>query len=244
MPSGSKKRKAAKKKKEQLVVNPQENDERDSNGSPASQGDHNHQHPFNHRQEERKRAPSPVESHEEKSMEETLRDSKHAEHNKSSSCSGSSDDESRVSEKKSKEEAYNLGSEDTSCANKDDSATITSMKVAENGTHRNVNANSANFTNKSVYNVVESRSQESEVELLPPSNGISRVELEGNEVEVSPYSSTSPAETSNVAEKTRDAEPHDDSKMHPLVASTPPTVQRTLLFSCCGLFDVLTSSNR
>ncbi|GMI77719.1 hypothetical protein like AT2G34310 [Hibiscus trionum] len=237
MPSGSKKRKAAKKKKEQQAVNnnPHGNDdmksqdERDSDGtdvgsvgSPASQGDHNHnhQHPFNHREEERKRGPSPVGSHvtEEKSVEETARDAKstgksgldevggaahvriqHVEHDKSSSCSGSSDDESRASGKKSKEEAYNLGSEETSYV---------------------------------------------EAELLPPSNGISGVELEGNEGKVSTSSSMPPAETSNVAEKNRDAEPHDYSKMQPLVASTPLMVQRTSLFSCCGLVDVLTGSNR
>ncbi|GMI77720.1 hypothetical protein like AT2G34310 [Hibiscus trionum] len=265
MPSGSKKRKAAKKKKEQQAVNnnPHGNDdmksqdERDSDGtdvgsvgSPASQGDHNHnhQHPFNHREEERKRGPSPVGSHvtEEKSVEETARDAKstgksgldevggaahvriqHVEHDKSSSCSGSSDDESRASGKKSKEEAYNLGSEETSYGNKDKLATVMSMKVAENGTHGDVNGNSA-----------------VEAELLPPSNGISGVELEGNEGKVSTSSSMPPAETSNVAEKNRDAEPHDYSKMQPLVASTPLMVQRTSLFSCCGLVDVLTGSNR
>ncbi|KAL4290321.1 hypothetical protein GQ457_14G008810 [Hibiscus cannabinus] len=309
MPSGSKKRKAAKKKKEQQAANnPHGNDDvrsqdgRDSDetdvGSPASQGDHNHQHPFNHGEEERKRAPSPVDSHvtEEKFVEETARDAKstgksgldevgcgaarvrvrRVELDKSSSCSSSSDDESRASEKTTKEEAYSLGSEETSYGNcaengshgdvNHKSAIVMSMKVAENGSHGDVNGNSevevtvvensvltvteevGNSAeipaNKPVSDVVESWSKESEAELLPTSNGISGVELEANEAKISTSSSTSPVETSNVAEKTRDAEPHDHSNKQPLVAPTPLTVRRASLFSCCGLFDIVTGSNR
>ncbi|KAK8608114.1 hypothetical protein V6N13_023545 [Hibiscus sabdariffa] len=298
MPSGSKKRKAAKKKKEQQAANnPHGNDDmrsqdgRDSDetdvGSPASQGDHNHQHPFNHGEEERKRAPSPVGSHvtEEKSVEETARDAKstgksgldevggaarvrvqRVELDKSSSCSSSSDDESRASEKKSEEEAYSLGSEETSYGNNDKSVIVMSMKVAENGSHEDVNGNSEvevtvveNLVktvteevgnsaeipaNKPVSVVVESWSKESEAELLPTSNGISGVELDENEAKISTSSSTPPAETNNVAEKTRDAEPHDQSNKQPLVAPTPLTVRRASLFSCCGLFDIVTGSNR
>ncbi|KAB2007513.1 hypothetical protein ES319_D10G035100v1 [Gossypium barbadense] len=58
------------------------------------------------------------------------------------------------------------------------------------------------------------------------------------------YSSSPPAEASNVTEKTQDSESHDHSKKQPLVASTPPAVQTTSFLSCCGLFDVLTGSGR
>lgn len=57
-------------------------DERDSDGgevgSPASQDDHNHQHPFSKGEEEGKREPSPVQSHvtKEKYVEEATRDAK------------------------------------------------------------------------------------------------------------------------------------------------------------------------
>ncbi|KAL4385941.1 hypothetical protein GQ457_09G003420 [Hibiscus cannabinus] len=281
MPSGAKKRKAAKKKKEQQAVNninsstdnnPYGNDdtksldERDSDGgdvgSPASQVNHNNRHSFNHREEERKTAPSPVESHvtEEKSLEEAIRDAEnmeksglddveaapariqHVEHDKSSSCSSSSDYESQASEKMSK-------AEKTSHGNGDKSATVVSMKVAENGTHGDVNGNSAveaaavenlvktvteevgNGTIISANESVESCSNESETESFLPSNGISGVELEGKV-----FSSSS----THVEENTRDSEPHDSSKKQPPVAATPPTVQRTTLLSCCGLFDVLT----
>ncbi|XP_022724019.1 uncharacterized protein LOC111280802 [Durio zibethinus] len=94
MPSGAKKRKAAKKKKEQAANNinsstnnnphgnddPKSQDERESDGSdvgsPASQDDHNHQHPFSKGEEEGKRTPSPLQSHvtEDKSVEEATRD--------------------------------------------------------------------------------------------------------------------------------------------------------------------------
>ncbi|KAK8475518.1 hypothetical protein V6N11_029074 [Hibiscus sabdariffa] len=285
MPSGAKKRKAAKKRKEQQAVsninsstdnNPHGNDdmksldERDSDGgdvgSPASQVNHNH------REEERKTAPSPVESHvtEEKSLEEATRDAEsmeksglddveterariwHVEHDKRSSCSSSSDYESQASEKMPK-------AEETWQCNGDKSATVVSMKVAENGTHGDVNGYSAveaaavensvktvteevgNGTEISANESVESRSNESETESLLLSNGISGVELEGK---VSSSSSTPPAETSHVEENTRDSEPHDSTKKQPLVATTPPTVKRTTLLSCCGLFDVLTGSNR
>ncbi|GMI93523.1 hypothetical protein HRI_003021600 [Hibiscus trionum] len=211
MPSGAKKRKAAKKKKEQVISStnnhPHGNDDsksRDDVGSPASQVDHNHQHSFNHREEERKPAPAHVEPHvtEEKSGLDDVGTAhariQHVEHDKSSSCSISSDDESRAYEKKSKEEVYNLGSEETSNGNE--------VKLA---------------TLKSVSDGVESRSNESETELLLPSNG------------------TPPTETSNVEENTRVSDPRDSR-----VAATTPMVQRTSLLSCCGLFDVLTGSNR
>ncbi|KAK8692530.1 hypothetical protein V6N13_075989 [Hibiscus sabdariffa] len=173
MPSGSKKRKAAKKKKEQAANSidsniphgngdPRSQDERESDGgdvgSPASHGDHNHQHPFNQREH------SPIQSHvaEEKSaegairnventvisgsddvvavkieeesgpkedLESTLVTIQHIEHeNSSSSCSNSSDDESQASEKKSKV-AYNFGSEVTSYGNEDKPASVMSEEV-------------------------------------------------------------------------------------------------------------------
>ncbi|XWS12430.1 hypothetical protein CRYUN_Cryun37aG0088400 [Craigia yunnanensis] len=330
MPSGSKKRKAAKKKKEQVAndINsstnnnlhgnddPKSQDERDSDGgdvgSPASQDDHNHQHPFSKEEEEGKREPSLVQSHvtEDKYVEEATRDAErteksglddvgvkiekewepkedlesrhvpiqHVEHDKCSSSSSSrssrsnSDDESQAFEKKSKEEAYNLGSKVTSYSNEDKSATVISeevLKVAENEMLGDIESNSAVQTaavdnlvkpvlsvteevdhdaeisaNKSVSDVVESGLKESEEKLLPSSNGNSRVELEGNEGKISPSSVTPTAESSNVAEKTQDSEPHDYSEKQPLVASTPPVVQRSSLLSCCGLFDVFTGSGR
>ncbi|MBA0730680.1 hypothetical protein Golax_004625 [Gossypium laxum] len=210
-------------------------------GSPASQDDHNHHHRFNHREEERERAPSPVESHAtmDKSVDKVTRDAEsrekcglddvesthvaiqHVEHDKSSSCTSSSDDESRAS-KKSWEEAYVFGTVMSEEA----------LKVAGNETH-----GTEISTNKSGLN-------ESEVKLLLSSDGISRVELEGNEGQVFSYSSSPPAEANNVTEKTQDSESHYHSKKQPLVASTPPAVQTTSFLSCCGLFDVLTGSGR
>lgn len=180
------------------------------NGSPASQDDHNHHHRFNHREEERERAPSPVESHVtmEKSVDKVTRDAEsrekcglddvesthvaiqHVEHDKSSSCSSSSDDESRAFKKESREEDYVIGNVKSEEA----------PKVAGNETH-----GTEISTNKSGFN-------ESEVKLLPSSNGISRVELAGNEGQVFSSSSSPPAEASNVTGKTQDSEPHDHSR--------------------------------
>ncbi|KAL4331818.1 hypothetical protein GQ457_07G029960 [Hibiscus cannabinus] len=325
MPSGSKKRKAAKKKKEQAAntINsstnsiphgngdPRSQDERESDdgdvGSPASQGDHNHQHPFNQREEEGKGGPSPIQLHvaEEKSVEGGIRDAentersgsddvvavkfekelrpkedfestlvtvKHIEHDKSSSSSStssSSDDESQASEKKSKEEAYNFGSEVTSYGNEDKPATLMSEdvpKVVEKEAVGIVNSNSAVGTanvdnliktalsvqeevdnasevsaNKSVPDVVEPGLKGSEEKLLPSTNGVSRLGLGENEGKISSSSGTS-AESSTVVDKTQHFESHDHSEKQPFVASTPPMVQRTSVLSCCGLFDVFTGS--
>ncbi|KAK9022802.1 hypothetical protein V6N11_003041 [Hibiscus sabdariffa] len=325
MPSGSKKRKAAKKKKEQAAntINPSTNsiphgngdprsqDERESDdgdvGSPASQGDHNHQHPFSQKEEEGKGGPSPIQLHvaEEKSAEGSIRDAentdrsgsddvvavkfekelkakeefestlvtvKHVEHDKSSSSSSSSsDDESQASEKKSKEEAYNFGSEVTSYGNEDKPATLMSEevpKVVENEAVGIVNSNSAvglgtanvdNLlktalsvqeevdnasevsANKSLPDVVEPGLKGSEEKLLPSTNGVSRLGLGENEGKISSSSDTS-AESSTVGDKTQHFESHDHSEKQPLVASTPPMVQRTSVLSCCGLFDVFTGS--
>ncbi|XP_021293856.1 uncharacterized protein DDB_G0271670-like [Herrania umbratica] len=191
----------------------------------------------------------------------------------SRSSSSSSDDESEASEKKSKEEAFNFVPEATSYNIEDKSATIMSekvAKVAENETLGDVDGNSAVETaavdnlvkpvlsmpeevdhavefsiKKSVVSdVVESGLKESEEKLLPSSNGFSRDELEGNEGKIFPLSSTSTAESSNVAEKVRDSGTPDYSEKQPLVASTPPVVQKTSVLSCCGLFDVFTGSGR
>ena len=257
---------------------PKSQDERDSDGgdvgSPASQDDHNHQHPFSQGVEEGERASSPVQSQvtEEKSMEEATRDAEstkksvlddviavkiekelgpkedlesthvpiqHVEHGKSSSSSSSgssSDDESQAFEKKSKEL--------TSCSNEDKPATVMSeevLKVAENETLWDVDSNSAveidavdnlvktvaeevNHTteisaNKSVSDVAESELKESEEKLLPSSNGISRVELEGNEGKNFPSSGTPTAESSNIVEKTQDSGLHDYSKKQVYLSS-------------------------
>ncbi|KAE8699343.1 P-glycoprotein 9 isoform 1 [Hibiscus syriacus] len=323
MPSGSKKRKAAKKKKEQAANNinsspkniphgnedPRSQDERESDdgdvGSPASQGDHNHQHPFNQR-EVGKRQHSPIQSHaaEEKSAEWAIGDAEntvisgsddvvavkieresgpkenfestlvtiqHIEHDKSSSSSSSSsDDESQASEKKSKDEAYNFGSEVTAYGNDDKPINIMSeefLKIVENEAARNVDSNSAAGTadvdnlvktavsvqeeldhatevsaNKSVPDV-EPGLKRIEEKLLPSSNGVSRFELRENEGKFSSSSVTS-AESSTVVDKTQHSESHDHSEKQPVVASTPPMVQRTSVLSCCGLFDVFTGSGR
>ncbi|XVE88307.1 hypothetical protein DITRI_Ditri19aG0059500 [Diplodiscus trichospermus] len=294
---------------------PKSQDERDSDGgdvgSPASQDDHNRQHPFSKGEEEGKRATSPVQSHvtKDKYVEEAARDAEstkksalgdvgvkvekewepnedlerthvyiqHIERDKSSSSSNSgssrsnSDDESQALEKKSKEEAYNLGSEVTSYTNEASSAAVMSeevLKVAGNETLGHVDGNSSAkaaaidnmgktvlhvteevghasgiSANKSVSDVVESGLKESEENLLPSSNGTSRVELEGNEGKIFPSSGTS-AENSNNAEITKDSGPHDNFEKQPLVASTPPVVQRTSFLSCCGLFDVFAGSGR
>ncbi|KAG8482221.1 hypothetical protein CXB51_027004 [Gossypium anomalum] len=199
MPSGSKKRKAAKKNKEQASKNensstnnnPHGNDDSKSQdegdtwggdvGSPASQDDHNHHHRFNHREEERERAPSLVELHVtmEKYVDKVTRDA-----------------ESREK-----------------CGLDDVESTHVTIQHVEHD-------KSSSCT-----------------------NGISRVELEGNEGQVFSYSSSPPAKASNVTEKTQDSKPHDHSKK-PLVASTPPTTQTTSFLSCYGLFDVLTGSGR
>ncbi|XP_022715669.1 uncharacterized protein LOC111274914 [Durio zibethinus] len=277
----------------------------------------------------------------------------HVEHDKSSSSSSSSGDESQALQKKSKEEACNLGSEVVLLNNEDKSATIMSeevQKVVENETLGDVDRNYAEETvavgnlvktvlsvpeevdyateipanksvadvvesrlkdseekslpssngisrvalagnegkffpasgiptaeisnvaeinqesrphdysiqqnpeevnyateisaNKSVADVVESGLKESEEKLLPSSNGIYRVELEGNEGKIYPSSDTLAAETSNIAETNQESWSHDFSKKQPPVAPTPPVVQRTSLLSCCGLFDVFTGSGR
>lgn len=164
-------------------------------------------------------------------IESTLVHVQHVEHDKSSSSSSStssSDDESRAFEKKSEEVAsYN---------NEDKSATAMSEeipKVAESEVLGNADSNSAVETaavdnlvkavaeevnhaaeiseNKSVSDVVESGLNGSEEKLLPSSNGISSVPLEGNEGKNFPSQGT-PAESSNVAEKTQDFGPPDYSE--------------------------------
>ncbi|XP_007025205.2 PREDICTED: serrate RNA effector molecule homolog [Theobroma cacao] len=191
----------------------------------------------------------------------------------SRSSSSSSDDESEASEKKSKEEAFNFVPEATSYNIEDKSATIMSeevVKVAENEKLGDVDSNSAVETaavdnlvktvlsvpeevdhaveislKKSVVSdVVEVGLKESEEKLLPSTNGFSRDELEGNEGKIFPLSSTSTAESSNVAEKIQESGTPDYSEKQPFVASTPPMVQRTSVLSCCGLFDIFTGSGR
>ncbi|KAE8688246.1 P-glycoprotein 9 isoform 1 [Hibiscus syriacus] len=284
MPSGSKKRKAAKKKKEQAATNinspqniphgngdPRSQGERESDGgdvdSPASQDDHNHQHPFNQR-EEGKREHSAMQSHaaEEKYAERAIgnaentvisgfndvvavkieKESEPEEnlestlHDKSSSSSSSSsDDESKASEKKSKDEAYNfavrnVGSNSAAGTADVDNLIKTAVSVQEEVDHATeVSAN------KSVLDV-EPGLNGSEEKLLPSSNGVSRFENEGK---ISSSSVTS-AESSTVVNKTQHFESHDHSEKQPVVASTPPMVQRTSVLSCCGLFDVFNDSGR
>ncbi|PPD84072.1 hypothetical protein GOBAR_AA37111 [Gossypium barbadense] len=256
-------------------------DERESDGgdvgSPASQGDPNHQHPFNQREEEGKRGASPVQSHvtEDKSVEEANRDAESSEILRSDDVFAVKvEDESGPKEdlETTLEEAYNFVSEATAYGNEDKLATVTSeevLKLVENEAVGNVDSNSAVETanvdnlvksglyvpeeldhaaevsaNKSVSVVVEPGLKESEEKLLPSSNGVSQVELGENEGKNVSSSATSTAESSTVVENPQHLESHDHSEKQPLVASTPPVVQRTSLFSCCGLLDVLTGSGR
>ncbi|KRH18321.1 LOW QUALITY PROTEIN: hypothetical protein GLYMA_13G051300v4 [Glycine max] len=46
------------------------------------------------------------------------------------------------------------------------------------------------------------------------------------------------------AEHVKDSDTPECSDNQPLVASVPPVVRKTSWFSCCGLFDVLSGSNR
>ncbi|KAL4367389.1 hypothetical protein GQ457_05G027810 [Hibiscus cannabinus] len=194
----------------------------------------------------------------------------HVDHDKSSSSSSnsssgkssrsSSDDESPASKMKSKEDA----SYDT----QDELTTVLSEevpKVAENGTFENGGSNSAGktvvvdnsvktvlsmpektdfFPKNSVPDVVDSGLKANEDKLLPSSNGVSGVELEGAEGKNFPSSDIPTAETSNVVETSQTLEPHEHSEKQPLVALTPPPVQRTSFLSCCGLFEAFTGSGR
>ncbi|MBA0867997.1 hypothetical protein Goshw_007227 [Gossypium schwendimanii] len=205
-----------------------------------------------------------------KDLESTHVSIQHVDHDKSSNTSSnsSSDDESQAFEKKSNEETCNLGSDAASYSTEDKSATVLSeevLKVAENNTLENVDSNSAAETvavdnlvknmspvpeevefsaKSSVPDVVESGMKENEEKLFPSSNGASGVELEGVERKNFPSSGIPTAETSNVAEKNHASGPHGYPKKQPLVAPTPPPVQRTSWLSCCGLFEVFTGSGR
>ncbi|KAH1055908.1 hypothetical protein J1N35_033973 [Gossypium stocksii] len=205
-----------------------------------------------------------------KDLESTHVSIQHVDHDKSSSSSSnsSSDDEPQAFEKKSNEETCNLGSDAALYSTEDKSATVLSeevLKVAENNTLENVDSNSAVETvavdnlvkntlsvreevefaaKNSVPDVVESGLKENEEKLLPSSNGVSGVELEGVEGKNFPSSGIPTAETSDVAEKNHASGPHGYPEKQPLVAPTPPPVQRTSWLSCCGLFEVFTGSGR
>jgi len=63
--------------------------------------------------------------------------------------------------------------------------------------------------------------------------------------EVSASVSQSPIPESTIdAEHVKDSDTPECSDNQPLVASVPPVVQKTSWLSCCGLFDVLSGSNR
>ncbi|KAG8490762.1 hypothetical protein CXB51_013977 [Gossypium anomalum] len=200
-----------------------------------------------------------------KDLESTHVSIQHVDRDKSSSTSSnsSSDDESQAFEKMSNEETCNLGSNAASYSTEDKSATVLSeevLKVAENNTLENVDSNSAvetvavdnlvknissvpeevEFSAKnSVPDVVESGLKENEEKLLPSSNGVSGVEGKNF-----PSSGIPTAETSNFAEKNHASGPQGYPEKQPLVAPTPPPVQRTSWLSCCGLFEAFTGSGR
>ncbi|KAK8575070.1 hypothetical protein V6N12_062747 [Hibiscus sabdariffa] len=186
-------------------------------------------------------------------LESTHATIQHVDHDKSSSSSSSSsgkssrsssDDESPASKMKSKEDAsYDIQDELTTVLSEE------VPKVAENGTFENGGSNSAGktvavFPKNSVPDVVDSGLKANEDKLLTSSNGVSGVELEGAEGKNFPSSDIPTAETRNVVETSQTLEPHEHSEKQPLVALTPPPVQRTSFLSCCGLFEVFTGSGR
>ncbi|KAE8728731.1 P-glycoprotein 9 isoform 1 [Hibiscus syriacus] len=267
-------------------------------GSHASQDDYNHRHTFSQGEYEGKRSQSHVTEEKsveeatkdtestEKSgsgvvdvkiekgweltndLESTHVSIQHVELDKNSSSSSSSDDESQVSEKKSKEEACNIGSEVASYNIENKSATVLAEdvpKVAEHGAFENGDSNSAGdivavdnavktalsmpelsetSEKNSVPDVVESGLKANEEKLLPSSNVISGVKLEGAEGKDFPSLDIPTAETNNFAETNQTLEPHEYSEKQPRAASTPPPVQRTSFLSCCGLFEAFTGSGR
>ncbi|KAK8612852.1 hypothetical protein V6N13_092956 [Hibiscus sabdariffa] len=193
----------------------------------------------------------------------------HVDHDKSSSSSSSSSGKSSRSSSDDESPASKMESkEDVSYDTHDELTTVLSeevLKVAENGTFENDGSNSAGMTvavddsvkavlsmpektdfspKNSVPDVVDSGLKANEDKLLPSSNGVSLVELEGAEGKHFPSSDIPTAETSNVAETNQTLQPHEHSEKQPLVALTPPPVQRTSFLSCCGLFEAFTGSGR
>ncbi|OMO93904.1 hypothetical protein CCACVL1_06266 [Corchorus capsularis] len=170
----------------------------------------------------------------------------------SSSNSSSSDDESPASEKKSKEEAEEavkvaddkiLGGGDSISAV--ETADADNLVKIELSVPEKVDQAADIYVNKPVVSdVVDSEMKECQEKSLPPSNGVSGVELEENGGNILPSSGAPTAERSNVVETTQDSGSPEYTEKQPLVASTPPVVQRTSVFNCCGLFDVFTGSGR
>ncbi|KAL9314487.1 hypothetical protein ACSQ67_019939 [Phaseolus vulgaris] len=64
-----------------------------------------------------------------------------------------------------------------------------------------------------------------------------------NEVSASVSDSPIPESTLG-AEHVKDSDAPESSENQPLVSSVPPVMQKTSWLSCCGLFDVLSGSNR
>ncbi|KAG4958637.1 hypothetical protein JHK87_035270 [Glycine soja] len=50
--------------------------------------------------------------------------------------------------------------------------------------------------------------------------------------------------SASLGEHVKDSDTPECSDNQPLVASVPPVVRKTSWLSCCGLFDVLSGSNR
>lgn len=65
-----------------------------------------------------------------------------------------------------------------------------------------------------------------------------------NENKLSQFSNAPSIETRNGTERIKDSEFPECSENQPLVASVPRTVEKASWKSCCGLFEVLTGSNR
>ncbi|BAT79923.1 hypothetical protein LR48_Vigan1529s000200 [Vigna angularis] len=64
-----------------------------------------------------------------------------------------------------------------------------------------------------------------------------------NEVSATVFHSPIP-ESTLAAEHVKDSDAPESSENQPLVSSVPPVMQKTSWLSCCGLFDVVSGSNR
>ncbi|GLT50590.1 hypothetical protein SLA2020_240670 [Shorea laevis] len=108
----------------------------------------------------------------------------------------------------------------------------------------NPSIDNASLNNSVVSDAVELGMKENEEKLLPINNGVNGAQSDGNKEKMLPPSSGLTAEISNVAENTQDSKIPGYTEKQPLVAPTPPVMQRTSWLGCCGLFEVLSGSDR
>ncbi|GKU94288.1 hypothetical protein SLEP1_g7807 [Rubroshorea leprosula] len=108
----------------------------------------------------------------------------------------------------------------------------------------NPSIENASLNNSVVSDAVELGMKENEEKLLPINDGVNGAQSDGNKEKMLPRSSGLTAQTSNVTENTQDSKIPGYTEKQPLVAPTPPVVQRTSWLGCCGLFEVLSGSDR